>query len=98
MEQVSGPNPKGQNPYRSTSECALCPFLNQYLTAKQQHKTSQPQRQLQLNPAAHQRAQRAQRNRERSRSPQGRALRRRRFASEVLFGHLNTYHNGDKTP
>jgi len=95
MEQVSGPNPKGQNLYRSTSECALCPLLNQCLTAKQQHKTSQPQRQLQLNPAAHQRA---QRNRERSRSPQGRALRRRRFASEGLFGHLNTYHNGDKTP
>ena len=81
MQQVSGPNPKGQNLYRSTSQCALCPLLNQCLTAKQQHKTSQPQPQLQINPAAHQRA-----------------LRRRRFASEGLFGHLNTYHNGDKTP
>ena len=95
MEYVSGPTAKGVNLYRSTGACADCPLLNQCLTAKQQQKANQPQRQLQIDPAAHQRA---QRNREQSRSPQGRALRRRRFASEGLFGHLNTYHNADKAP
>ena len=95
MEYVSGPTAKGVNLYRSTGACADCPLLNQCLTAKQQQKANQPQRQLQIDPAAHQRA---QRNREQSRSPQVRALRRRRFASEGLFGHLNTYHNADKAP
>ena len=95
MEYVSGPTAKGVNLYRSTGACADCPLLNQCLTAKQQQKANQPLRQLQIDPAAHQRA---QRNREQSRSPQGRALRRRRFASEGLFGHLNTYHNADKAP
>ncbi len=95
MAHVSGPNAKGLNLYRSTGQCAQCPLLKQCLTAKQQQKASPPQRALQINPAAHQRA---QRNRERSRSPEGQALRRRRFATEGLFGHVNTYHNGDKAP
>jgi hypothetical protein len=64
------------------------------LTTKQQHQAD-PKRELRTQPAAHQRA---QRNRERSHSPEGRALRRRRFAAEGLFGHVNTYHNGDKAP
>jgi hypothetical protein len=95
MQPVSGPNSPEIERYRATGDCAQCPLLNQCLTAKQQQKASQPQRELQINPAAHQRA---QRNRERSRSPEGQALRRRRFATEGLFGHLNTYHNGDKAP
>ena len=95
LQPVRGPNSQELERYRATGDCAQCPLLNQCLTAKQQQKASQPQRELQINPAAHQRA---QRNRERSRSPAGQALRRRRFATEGLFGHLNTYHNGDKAP
>ncbi len=95
MEQVKGPDTKGVAVYRACGTCAQCPLLNQCLTAKQQQKSAAPRRELSINPAAHQRA---QRSRERSWSPAGRALRRRRFGSEGLFGHLNTYHNGDKAP
>lgn len=95
LQPVSGPNSQELERYRAPGDCAQCPLRNQCLTAKQQQKASQPQRELQINPAAHQRA---QRNPERSRSPAGQALRRRRFATEGLFGHLNTYHNGDKAP
>ena len=69
--------------------------MNQCLTPKQQARGDSPCRELQTNTAAHQRA---QRNRDRSRSRAGRALRRRRFASEGLFGHLNRFHHGDKSP
>jgi transposase len=95
MAQVKGPDAKGVALYRAGGVCAQCPLLNHCLTAKQQQKSAAPQRELQINPAAHQRA---QRSRARSRSLEGRALRRRRFGSEGLFGHLNTYHNGDKAP
>lgn len=95
MEQVKAPDAKGVAVYRAGGTCAQCPLLNQCLTAKQQQKRPAPQRELRINPAAHQRA---QRSRERSRSLEGRALRRRRFATEGLFGPLNTYHNGDKAP
>ncbi len=95
LAQVKAPDAKGVAVYRACGTCAQCPLLNQCLTAKQQQQRAAPQRALQINPVAHQRA---QRSRERSRSPAGRALRRRRFATEGLFGHLNTYHNGDKAP
>jgi transposase len=95
MERVAGPYKDGTDRYRSTVECSQCPLFEQCLTAKQRQKKENPQRELRTNTAAHQRA---QRNRERSRSPKGRAIRKRRFASEGLFGHLNTFHNGDKAP
>ncbi|MFQ5796863.1 MAG: transposase [Candidatus Bipolaricaulia bacterium] len=95
MERVAGPYKDGTDRYRSTGECSQCPFFEQCLTAKQRQKKENPRRELKTNTAAHQRA---QRNRERSRSPKGRAIRKRRFASEGLFGHLNTFHNGDKAP
>lgn len=95
MERVAGPYKDGTDRYRSIGECSQCPFFEQCLTAKQRQKKENPRRELRTNTAAHQRA---QRNRERSRSPKGRAIRRRRFASEGLFGHLNTFHNGDKAP
>jgi len=95
MTQVKEPDAKGVAVYRASGTCAQCPLLNQCLTAKQQQKRAAPQRELRINPVAHQRA---QRSRARSRSPEGRAVRRRRFGSEGLFGHLNTYHNGDKAP
>jgi transposase len=94
MAHVGGPYNNGRDHYLPTADCAQCPLRDQCLTAKQQQLTS-PRRRLQLKTAAHQRA---QGNRERSRSPQGRALRRRRFAAEGLFGHLNHFHNGDKAP
>jgi transposase len=94
MEQVAGPYKDGTDRYRSSVECASCPLFKQCLTAKQQLK-DEPRRELKTNTAAHQRA---QRNRERSRSDEGWALRLRRFAAEGLFGHLNRYHNGDKAP
>jgi hypothetical protein len=95
MAPVKAPDAKGVVVYRACGTCAQCPLRNHCLTAKQQQKRAAPQRELQINPDAHQRAQRC---RERSRSPEGRAVRRRRFATEGLFGHLNTYHNGDKAP
>lgn len=95
MERVAGPYKDGTDRYRSTGECSQCPFFEQCLIVKQRQKKENPRRELKTNTAAHQRA---QRNRERSRSPEGRAIRKRRFASEGLFGHLNTFHNGDKAP
>ncbi len=94
LARVGGPHKKGTERYRAVESCAGCPFLEQCLTAKQRAQDT-PRRYLEIAPLAHQRA---QRSRERSRSPEGRALRRRRFAAEGLFGHLNTYHNGDKAP
>ncbi len=95
MEQVAGPYKDGTDRYRSTGECSQCSSFEQCLTVKQRQKKENPHRELKTNTAAHQRA---QRNRERSRSSEGRAIRKRRFASEALFGHLNTFHNGDKAP
>lgn len=94
MAQVAGPYQDGTDRYRAPAECAQCPLFNQCLTAKQQQKEG-PRRELRTNTAAHQRA---QQNRERSRSSEGWALRLRRFAAEGLFGHVNRYHNGDKAP
>jgi len=94
MEKVAGPYKNGTDRYRASAECAQCPLLAQCLTAKQQLK-EKPCRELLTNTAAHQRA---QQNRERSRSDEGWGLRRRRFAAEGLFGHVNRYHNGDKAP
>jgi hypothetical protein len=93
-ERVGGPHKKGTEQYRAVESCAGCPFLEQCLTARQRAQ-AEPRRSLEIAPSAHRRA---RRSRERSRSPEGRALRRRRFAAEGLFGHLNTYHNGDKAP
>lgn len=94
MVQVAGPYQDGTDRYRAPGQCAQCPLVNQCLTAKQQQKAD-PQRELKTNTAAHQRA---QQNRQRSRSAEGWRLRLRRFAAEGLFGHLNRYHNGDKAP
>jgi len=94
MEHAAGPYKDGTDRYRCTAKCAQCPLFNQCLTATQQAKAD-PRREIKTNSAAHQRA---QRNRARSRSSEGRALRRRRFASEGLFGHVNRFHNGDKAP
>ena len=94
MAHVAGPYKDGTDRYRATADCAQCPLVEQCLTAAKQEK-SVPHRELRMNTAAHQRA---QRNRERSRSPEGRAIRRQRFAAEGVFGHANRFHNGDKTP
>jgi transposase len=94
MTKVAGPYKDGTDRYRATTDCAVCPLRDQCLTEDKQAKTS-PRRELRMSTAAHQRA---QRNRERSRSPEGRALRRQRFAAEGVFGHANRFHNGDKTP
>ncbi len=94
MEQVGGPYKDDTDRYRAIAVCAHCPLFEQCLTDKQQQKQA-PQRELKTNTAAHQRA---QQNRQRSRSDEGWALRLRRFAAEGLFGHVNRYHNGDKAP
>ena len=94
MAHVAGPYKDGTDRYRATAECAQCPMVDQCLTAARQAQST-PHRELRMNTAAHQRA---QRNRERSHSPEGRSLRRQRFAAEGVFGHANRYHNGDKTP
>jgi transposase len=94
MEQGGGPYKNGNVRYRCQRECIHCPLMGKCLTDKQQEKEV-PRRELQTNPAAHQRA---QRNRERSQSPEGKAIRRQRFAAEGVFGHVNHFHNGDKAP
>jgi transposase len=94
MAHVAGPYKDGTDRYRATVDCAQCPIVDQCLTAARQAQAT-PHRELRMNTAAHQRA---QRNRERSHSPEGRVLRRQRFAAEGVFGHANRYHNGDKTP
>ena len=94
MEQAGGPYKNGNVRYRCQGECIHCPLVGKCLTDKQQEKEN-PQRELQTNPAAHQRA---QRNRERSQSSEGKAIRRQRFAAEGVFGHVNHFHNGDKAP
>lgn len=94
MEHIAGPYKNGTDRYRARAECAHCPLVEQCLTAAQRDRPH-PRRELQTTTAAHQRA---QRNRERSHSPQGRAIRRQRFAAEGVFGHVNRFHNGDKAP
>jgi len=94
MEQVGGPYKNGNVRYRCKGECVHCPLVEKCLTDKQREKEIL-KRELQTNPAAHQRA---ERNRERSRSPEGKAIRQRRFAAEGVFGHVNHFHNGDKAP
>jgi transposase len=94
MTRVGGPYKDGTERYRAKADCARCPLVEQCLTEAQRQKAS-PHRELRTTTAAHQRA---QRHRERSRSPEGRAIRRRRFAAEGVFGHANRFHNGDKTP
>jgi transposase len=94
MKHAGGPYKDGTDRYRANADCAHCPLVQQCLTTAQQAK-SKPLRELRTMTAAHQRA---QRNRERRRCPEGRAIRRRRFAAEGVFGHANRFHNGDKTP
>lgn len=94
MEPIGGPYKDGTIRYRSTGQCSQCPLLEQCLTEKQRQKGI-PCRELRTNPTVHQRA---QRHRERSRSDEGKELRRSRFASEGVFGHVNRFHNGDKAP
>ena len=94
MEQVGGPYKTGTVRYRCKGQCVHCPLVGECLT-EEQRKKEEPKRELQTTPAAHQRA---QRNRERSQSPEGKAIRRQRFAAEGVFGHVNHFHNGDKAP
>jgi len=94
MEIGGGPYKNGTVRYQAPIDCTQCRFIEQCMTEKQRGKEI-VQRQLVTNTDAHQRA---QRNRERSSSTEGRAIRRRRFSSEGLFGHLNHFHNGDKAP
>ena len=94
MEAIGGPYKNEVVRYRASGQCGQCPLLEKCLTAKQQQK-DKPTRELQTNPEAHKRA---QRHRERSRSEEGKDLRRMRFASEGVFGHTNQFHNGDKAP
>jgi Ni/Co efflux regulator RcnB len=88
------PYKDGTDRYRARAECAHCPLVEQCLTEAQRAQST-PCRQLRTTTAAHQRA---QRHRERSRSPEGRAIRLQRFAAEGVFGHANRFHNGDTTP
>jgi hypothetical protein len=94
MEHVAGPYKDGTDRSRAGADCASCPLVEQCLTEAQRQKP-EPHRELRTTTEAHQRA---QRHRERSRSSEGRAIRRRRFAAEGVFGHANRFHNGDKTP
>ncbi len=94
MEHMAGPYKDGTDRYRARAECAHCPLVEQCLTVAQREKP-EPHRELRTTTAAHQRA---QRNRERNLSSEGRAIRRQRFAAEGVFGHANRFHNGDNTP
>jgi len=94
MEKVAGPYKNGTERYQCMADCSECDQFEDCLTVKQREKEP-PKRQLTTNTSAHKRA---QQNRERSRSDEGKDIRKQRFASEGLWGHLNTHHNGDKAP
>ena len=83
-----GPYESGQAIFMGVG-CQQCSLADQCLP-KGQH-----QRRLNIHPESHRRW---QNNRTRSQSQQGQEMRRQRFARESLFGHGNTYHNGDRNP
>jgi transposase len=88
MKVKYGPYADGTTVYEGTA-CAGCPRCGECMPEGKET------RQLRVNPDKHQRW---LANREHSQSEEGRKTLGQRFASEGVFGHTNTYHNGDRAP
>jgi len=70
-------------------ECASCQLRGQCVPE------DQPARRLQIDVVGHRRW---LENRAKSHSIEGQRILKQRFAREGVFGHANTYHNGDRAP
>ena len=88
MKVEYGPYADGTTVYGGTA-CTGCPCFAECVPEGKER------RQLRVNPDKHQRW---LTNREHSQSEEGRKTLGQRFAREGVFGHTNTYHNGDRAP
>jgi transposase len=88
MQLKYGPYQDGRTVYEGVG-CASCPLRAQCVPEDKQV------RRFQVKLESHRRW---QENRLKSKSDQGRRVLHQRFAREGVFGHANTYHNGDRAP
>ena len=88
MRLKYGPYEDGRSVYEGEG-CASCPLRGQCVPE------SKEERRFQVKLKSHRRW---LENRAKSQSDEGRHILRQRFAREGVFGHANTYHNGDRAP
>lgn len=88
MQLKYGPYQDGRTVYEGV-DCASCSHRTQCVPKDKQV------RRLQVKLESHRRW---QENRLKSKSDEGRRVLHQRFAREGVFGHANTYHNGDRAP
>jgi hypothetical protein len=88
MHLKYGPYQDGRTVYEGV-DCASCSHRTQCVPKDKQV------RRLQVKLESHRRW---QENRLKSKSDEGRRVLHQRFAREGVFGHANTYHNGDRAP
>ncbi len=87
MQLKYGPYKNGRAIYLGL-DCASCSLFEQCVPK------GKPQRRFNIDVASHRRW---QQNRQQNQSHQAQHILRQRFAREGVFGHANTYHNGDRT-
>ena len=88
MQLKYGPYKDGRSIYEGAG-CVTCPLLSQCVPE------TQALRRFQVQLDSHRRW---LQNRARSQSAEGCRVRHQRFAREGVFGHANTFHNGDRAP
>lgn len=88
MRLKYGPYEDGHSIYEGKG-CASCPLRAQCVPEGKE------ERRFQVKLESHRRW---LENRAKSQSDEGRRVLRQRFAREGVFGHANTYHNGDRAP
>jgi transposase len=88
MRLKYGPYEDGRSVYEGEG-CASCPLRDQCVPEGKE------ERRFQVKLESHRRW---LENRANSQSDEGRHILRQRFAREGVFGHANTYHNGDRAP
>lgn len=88
MRLKYGPYEDGRSVYEGEG-CASCPLRDQCVPEGKE------ERRFQVKLESHRRW---LENRAKSQSDEGRHILRQRFAREGVFGHANTYHNGDRAP
>jgi transposase len=88
MQLKYGPYSDGRSVYEGEG-CATCALRSQCVPQGKEV------RRFQIKPESHRRW---LENRAKSKTDQGRHILLQRFAREGVFGHANTYHNGDQSP
>ena len=88
MQLKYGPYSDGRSIYEGVG-CATCALRSQCVPEGKEV------RRFQIKPESHRRW---LLNRAKSKTVQGRHILLQRFAREGVFGHANSYHNGDRTP